>query len=183
MINLEGGKEKFASKLDKFFARSANEADETHLKFLGQEGLIGQYAHGNEPSHHIAYLYKFTGEGWKTDELIREITTRFYDNKPEGITGNEDCGQMSAWYIFSVLGFYPVNPSAGEYILGAPQVKRAVINLPGGKKFAIEAKNISDANKYVQAVQLNSKPRAGISISHAEIVKGGKLDFTMKAKS
>ena len=182
LINLEGGKEQFARKLDKFFARAANDADDTHLKYLGQEGLIGQYAHGNEPSHHIAYLYKFTGEGWKTDELIREITTRFYNNTPDGITGNEDCGQMSAWYIFSVLGFYPVNPSTGEYVLGAPQVKRAVVSLPGGKKFIIEAGKLSAANKYVQAVRLNKKPFKDSSMAHAALVNGGELSFSLQAK-
>ena len=182
LINLEGGKKAFARKLDKFFARSANDADETHLKFLGQEGLIGQYAHGNEPSHHIAYLYKFTDEGWKTDVLIREITTRFYNNTPDGITGNEDCGQMSAWYIFSVLGFYPVNPSTGEYVLGAPQVRRAVVSLPGGKKFTIEADKLSAANKYVQAVRLNKKPFKESSMAHAALVNGNELYFAMQDK-
>ena len=142
----------------------------------------GLYSHGNEPGHHIAYLYKFTDEGWKTDELVREITTTFYSNKPDGITGNDDCGQMSAWYILSSIGLYPVKPSSGEYVLGAPQIASAKLDLANGKFLQIEAKNLSEANKYVKEVYLNGKRFEKISISHAEIVKGGKLTFVMTDK-
>ena len=142
----------------------------------------GLYSNGNEPGHHIAYLYKFTNEGWKTDELVREITTRFYSNKPDGITDNNDCGQMSAWYILSSIGLYPVKPSSGEYVLGAPQIASAKLDLANGKFLQIEAKNLSEANKYVKEVYLNGKRFEKISISHAEIVKGGKLTFVMTDK-
>lgn len=183
LINLHGGKANFAKMLDRFFsAKPDAEESEEHLKYLGQEGLIGQYSHGNEPSHHIAYLYKFTDEGWKTDELIREITTKFYSTKPDGITGNDDCGQMSAWYILSVLGIYPVNPSSGEYVLGAPQVSSAKISLENGKFLTVEAKNHSDANKYVKEIYLNGKRYDKMSISHSELVNGGRLMFVMGAK-
>ncbi len=181
LIALHGGKSNFAAKLDKFFERSQKDEDETHLKFLGQEGLIGQYAHGNEPSHHIAYLYKFTDEGRKADELIREITRRFYDDTPAGITGNEDCGQMSAWYIFSVLGFYPVNPSIGEYIVGAPQFKKATLKLAGGKKLAIYANGLSNNAYYVRNVRLNGRIVSGKHVSHSALTKGGTLTFEMTA--
>ncbi len=183
LIKIQGGKTNFAKMLDKFFA-SQTETGETaeSLKYLGQEGLIGQYSHGNEPSHHIAYLYKYTDKGWKTDELIREITTKFYSNKPEGITGNDDCGQMSAWYILSVLGIYPVNPSNGMYVLGSPQVKKAVVKLANGKTLTIEAKNISAENKFVKNVKINGKDFKQINISHTEISKGGTLVFEMTNK-
>jgi predicted alpha-1,2-mannosidase len=183
LINLHGGKANFAKKLDKFFTGKSGVGEtEESLKFLGQEGLIGQYSHGNEPSHHIAYLYKFTDKGYKTDELIREITTRFYSTKPDGITGNDDCGQMSAWYVLSSIGLYPVNPSNGEYVLGAPQVSSAKILIGTGKLFEIEAENLSETNKYVKEIYLNGKKFEKMSITHAEIVKGGKLTFGMTDK-
>ena len=184
LINLHGGKANFAKMLDRFFSAKPDiEETEEHLKYLGQEGLIGQYSHGNEPSHHIAYLYKFTDQGWKADELIREITTRFYSNKPDGITGNDDCGQMSAWYVLSVMGIYPVHPSNGEYILGAPQIASAKFQVAKGKFFKIEAKNLSEKNKYVKEVDLNGKRFEKISISHSEITNGGKLTFVITDKA
>ena len=184
LINLQGGKANFAKMLDKFFSAKPDTGETAEsLKYLGQEGLIGQYSHGNEPSHHIAYLYKFTDKGWKTDELIREITTRFYSNKPDGITGNDDCGQMSAWYILSVLGIYPVHPSGGEYVLGAPQIASAKVKLAGGKLLKIEARNFSGANKYVKEIYLNGRRFEKMSISHAEIAKGGTLTFVMTDKT
>jgi len=113
-------------------------------------GLIGQYAHGNEPSHHIAYLYTYLDESYKTQELVRQICTDFYKNKPDGLIGNDDCGQMSAWFILSSLGFYPVNPAGGEFVIGAPQLTSAKINVGNGKTFSMEAKNLSIDNKYVE---------------------------------
>ncbi|MBK7707025.1 MAG: GH92 family glycosyl hydrolase [Acidobacteria bacterium] len=181
LIALHGGKSGFASKLDRFFERDQKDENETHLKFLGQEGLIGQYAHGNEPSHHIAYLYKFTDDGFKSDELLREITGRFYDDTPSGITGNEDCGQMSAWYIFSVLGFYPVNPSVGEYVLGAPQIKEATVKLAGGKTLRIIADGISNDAKYVKNAKLNGRLVSDNLLRHSALKKGGTLTFEMSA--
>ena len=146
---------------------------------MGQEGLIGQYAHGNEPSHHVAYLYKLAGEGSKTDALIREITERFYDATPEGITGNEDCGQMSAWYVFSVLGLYPVDPSSAEYVLGAPQIAFAKVRLAAGMTLSIEARGLSAKNKYVKQVIWNGRPYTKSVLRHSALARGGRLVFVM----
>ena len=134
-------------------------------------GLIGQYAHGNEPSHHVAYLYSYAGHPEKTH--------RFYLAKPDGLCGNDDCGQMSAWYIFSAMGFYPVNPISGEYVLGAPQIEKISLSLPEGKTFTVEAKGLSKTNKYVKSVELNGKPVTGLTISHKDVMNGGNLVFTM----
>lgn len=142
-------------------------------------GLIGQYAHGNEPSHHVAYLYNYAGEPWKTQELIREIFDRFYLPVPNGLCGNDDCGQMSAWYLFSAMGFYPVDPISGEYIIGAPQLKEMVLRLEGEKNFTIRAENLSKENKYVKAVFLNGKELKRFRIFHHEITDGGLLEFIM----
>ena len=145
-------------------------------------GLIGQYAHGNEPSHHVAYLYTYVDKAYKTQELIREIFDRFYLPEPSGLCGNDDCGQMSAWYIFSAMGFYPVNPVGGEYIIGAPQLKRIVLHLPENKTFTVEAVNLSKQNKYVKAVALNGQEITDFRIQHKDILAGGHLIFTMSDK-
>ena len=113
-------------------------------------GLIGQYAHGNEPSHHMAYLYNFVNKPYKTQEKVRQILTELYTNTPDGISGNEDCGQMSAWYIFSSLGFYPVTPASNEYIIGSPLFDKATINLEDGKTFTVATENLSTENKYIE---------------------------------
>ena len=169
-IELLGGKDKFTNQLNTFFTLSNDEAD----KHLGQEGLIGQYAHGNEPSHHIAYLYAFSNTPEKGNQLITEIYNTFYSDEPNGITGNDDCGQMSAWYIFSTLGFYPVNPANGEFILGVPQVKNAKINLNNGNLLNIE-KTISDLNKKPK-IELN-KSELQNNITYKQIMSGGNLEF------
>ncbi len=181
LIELMGGKEMFADKLDSlFFFKSAPKKSDVVLDVTG---LIGQYAHGNEPSHHVAYLYTYAGKPWKTQELIREIFDRFYLAKPDGLCGNDDCGQMSAWYIFSAMGFYPVNPAGGEYVLGAPQVEKIELDVPGGKTFVAEAKNLSKENKYVKSVELNGKPYTEPIIRHEDIMNGGRLVFTMTDRS
>ena len=141
--------------------------------------LIGQYAHGNEPSHHVAYLYSYAGHPEKTQQVIREVFDRFYLAQPDGLCGNDDCGQMSAWYIFSAMGFYPVNPISGEYVLGAPQIEKISLSLPEGKTFTVEAKGLSKTNKYVKSVELNGKPVTGLTISHKDVMNGGNLVFTM----
>lgn len=130
ITKLIGGKAQFTRQLDYFFATETENPD----KYLGQEGMIGLYVHGNEPCHHVAYLYKFSDKPWKTDFYVNQIVNRFYGDRPDGIIGNDDCGQMSAWYIFSTLGFYPVNPANGVFVLGAPQVKRASVSLGNGRK-------------------------------------------------
>jgi predicted alpha-1,2-mannosidase len=177
LINLFGSKEAFANKLDATFEASSEMTGENVSVDIS--GLIGQYAHGNEPSHHIAYFYNFADQPWKTQEKLRQIMTELYTTGPYGLSGNDDCGQMSAWYIFSSLGFYPMNPVDGRYILGSPLVKEASINLPNGKVFEIEAKNNSLANKYVKSVSLNGKKLENHWFTYEQMMDGGKLIFEM----
>jgi len=177
LIDLMGGKEAFTTKLDSLFTMAESRNGSGFV--LDVTGLIGQYAHGNEPSHHVTYLYTLAGKPWQTQELVHQIGKTKYINKIDGLCGNDDCGQMSAWYIFTNLGFYPVNPCGGEYVLGAPQLPKATVNLPNGKTFTIEAKNFSDDNIYVQSVELNGKPYTKNFISHNDILNGGKLEFEM----
>jgi len=140
------------------------------------------YAHGNEPSHHIAYLYAFAGKQWKTAEKVRYIMDEFYTDQVDGIIGNEDCGQMSAWYIMSSLGFYPVNPANSIYVFGSPLLDKATLKLPKGKEFTIESVNNSKENIYLQSVELNGENYEKVYIKHSDIVKGGNLKFYMGAK-
>ncbi|HWL86947.1 MAG TPA: GH92 family glycosyl hydrolase [Polyangiaceae bacterium] len=182
LVELMGGREHFVEKLDKLFTLDVK--DEKYKQVEDIAGLIGQYAHGNEPSQHIAYLYSYAGQPWRTQERIHQIMTTLFDDTPEGIAGNEDCGQMSAWYIFSALGFYPVTPASLEYVLGTPTFPRAVLHLPGGegaggKTFTVLADNLSDANLYIQSVTLDDQPWDKTYLRHADIVKGGVLRFTM----
>jgi len=177
LITLMGGASNFTTKLDTLFTLESKKLGNGFVSDV--TGLIGQYAHGNEPSHHVAYLYMLAGKPWKTDELINQICKTQYQDKVDGLCGNDDCGQMSAWYIFSTMGFYPVNPCGGEYVLGAPQLPKAIINLENGKKFSIEARNFSDKNIYVKSIQFNGKNYQGKTISHEEIIKGGNLIFNM----
>ena len=142
-------------------------------------GMIGQYAHGNEPSHNFVYLYNYAGKPWKTQRLVHRILTTLYSNTPAGLAGNEDCGQMSAWYVFSTLGFYPVTPGIAEYALGTPRVKKARIKLENGNVFNIIVHNLTPENYYIQQVTLNSSPLSRSYITHDEIIKGGTLEFTM----
>ena len=142
-------------------------------------GLVGQYAHGNEPSHHIAYLYAYAGAPWLAAARVKQLATSLYTTGPEGLCGNEDCGQLSAWYLFSALGFYPVNPADGTYVLGAPLVDSATIDLGAGKTFVIQANGLSDAYQYVKGVTLNGKPLDRCWIRHDEIAAGGTLTFSM----
>ena len=177
LIDLMGGNETFTTKLDSLFFLESHAENSGFVSDV--TGLIGQYAHGNEPSHHVIYLYSFAGKPWKTQELVREVFDRFYLCKPDGLCGNDDCGQMSAWYIFSAMGFYPVNPANGEYVLGAPQIEKVALTLPNGRVFTVEAKNLSKENKYVKAVELNGQPYKGLSIRHEDIMNGGQLVFMM----
>lgn len=142
-------------------------------------GMIGQYAHGNEPSHHVAYLYNYTDNPYKSQELIRRVFDQFYLPTRDGLSGNDDCGQMSTWYIFSALGFYPVDPVSGEYIIGAPQFKEMKLHLPNGKSFEMKAKGISSENKYIKSVKLNGEKIKRFSITYDEIMEGGQLEFEM----
>ena len=180
LIELLGSKEVFANKLDSLFTLEAT--PEEMGEVLDVTGLIGQYAHGNEPSHHVIYLYNYANRPWKTQELVREVFDRFYLDKPNGLCGNDDCGQMSAWYIFSAMGFYPVNPCGGEYVIGAPQLEEVIIDLPDRKQFTVKAINLSETNKYVGTVLLNGKPLKGFILHHSDIMKGGLLEFVMKSQ-
>lgn len=141
--------------------------------------LIGMYAHGNEPSHHIAYLYAYAGQQWKTAEKVRYILDEFYTTGVDGLIGNEDCGQMSAWYVMSSLGFYPVHPANGVYVFGSPLMDKATIHLPERKTCTIESVNNSDKNIYIQSVELNGEQYNKSFITYSELVKGGELKFFM----
>ena len=174
LIELFGGEKAFLNKLDSVFTveLKTNQADVT--------GLIGQYAHGNEPSHHVAYLYTMAGKPKRTQELIRQIFDTQYRPEPDGLCGNDDCGQMSAWYMFSAMGFYPVDPVSGNYVFGAPQMPKIVLNLGNGKTFTVIAEGISEENKYVESITLNGEPYTKNYITHEDIVNGGTLVFKMK---
>jgi predicted alpha-1,2-mannosidase len=179
LIDLFGGDKAFTQKLDQFFVTHGDLGEHASPDI---SGLIGQYAHGNEPSHHIAYLYAFAGEQWKTAEKVRFILNDFYTNKPDGIIGNEDCGQMSAWYIISSMGLYQVNPMNGLFVFGSPQFDKATIKLPENKSFTVIAENNSSKNIYIQKVELNGKPYTKSFILYHEIMSGGTLKFYMGAK-
>jgi predicted alpha-1,2-mannosidase len=179
LIELLGGDEKYTEKLDELFSMSSELGDEASMDITG---MIGQYAHGNEPSHHTTYMYAYSGQPYKIADKVRYINNELYTDKPDGLSGNEDCGQMSAWHIFSSLGFYPVNPSNGAYVFGSPLFEEASIVLPKNKKFTIIAKENSDQNIYIQSVELNGKDYKYSYITHKDIVKGGELIFNMGPK-
>jgi predicted alpha-1,2-mannosidase len=175
LTQLLGGKEKFTEKLNAFFTTEA----ENPNKFLGQEAMIGQYAHGNEPSHHISYLYAFTDEPKLGQKYIHRVLNEFHGNTPNGMIGNDDCGQMSAWYILSTLGFYPVNPASGEFVLGSPQVKKATLQLAKNKNFIIEARNFSGQAIYNETRFLNGNKINIPYITYRDVRNGGFLTFEM----
>ena len=179
LIDLYGGDKAFVEKLDEFFVSEGEMGEHASADITG---LIGQYAHGNEPSHHVAYMYAFAGAQWKTAEKVRFIMKEFYTNQPDGIIGNEDCGQMSAWYVLSSLGFYQVNPMNGLYVFGSPLFDKATIKLTDNKSFTVEAENNSPQNIYIQKVELNGKPYSKSYILFKDIMRGGTLRFYMGAK-
>lgn len=175
-ISTIGGKKELETRLDTLFTTSSQVDGEEASGDI--TGLIGQYAHGNEPSHHMAYLYNWTDSPWKGQERLDQIMQNFYTNAPDGIIGNEDCGQMSAWYVMSALGFYQIAPGILVYTLGRPMIDKALIHVKGGI-FEILVKNNSAANKYIKEVKLNGKILDTLFISHTDIIKGGKLEFIM----
>ena len=179
LIDLMGGDERFVAKLDSLFMA---EGDMDEHASSDISGLIGMYAHGNEPSHHVAYLYAYAGQQWKTAEKVDFIQRNFYTDKPDGIIGNEDCGQMSAWHVLSALGFYQVNPSNGVYVFGCPLFEKATIRLPEGKTFEVIANNVGGGNKYIQSVRLNGKAYTKSYITYEDIMRGGTLTFEMGAQ-
>jgi predicted alpha-1,2-mannosidase len=182
MIEMMGGKQKFAAHLDELFTMHLPDEFFAETEDITREGIIGNYIHGNEPSHHVAYLYNWTDAPYKTQEKVRMILKNQYHPTPDGLGGNDDCGQMSAWFLFSSLGFYPVAPGSDQYALGSPAIKTAILKLENGKTLAIEAQNQTDKNVYVQKVLVNGKPINRNYITHAEIMDGGKLTFLMSDK-
>ncbi|OQX78495.1 MAG: glycosyl hydrolase family 92 [Bacteroidetes bacterium 4484_249] len=176
LVNMMGGKDIFENKLDEMFTEST---ETTGRQQSDITGLIGQYAHGNEPSHHMAYLYNFIGKPWKTQKRVRQILNDLYTEKPDGLCGNEDCGQMSAWYVLSAMGFYPVTPGAPIYAVGSPLFDEVTINLENGKVFTITANNNSEKNIYIQSAKLNGQDYTKSFIEHQDIMKGGELVFEM----
>lgn len=180
LMSLYGGREKFIHKLNELFT--------TDLQLSGRHqaditGLIGQYAHGNEPSHHIAYLFNYAGQPWRTQELLNNIYQTQYHNAPDGLSGNEDCGQMSAWYVLSTMGFYSVTPGSGQYAIGSPLFDEVKIHLENGKTFTIKATNRKAQNGYIQSAQLNGKAYGKSYLAHTDIMQGGTLHFNMGNKS
>ena len=175
LIELQGSENNFINKLDSLFNVSSelNEGASADIS-----GLIGQYAHGNEPSHHTTYLYAYVGQQYKTAERVRYILDSLYTDQPDGLCGNEDCGQMSAWYLFSSLGFYPVNPVNGAYVFGTPIVQEASINLPNGKQFTVKS-NANEDNLFIQAVKLNGEVYTKSYITHKDLMAGGVLEFEL----
>lgn len=180
LAKAHGSNAKFIQKLDSLFSvsseiKGANKSPDV-------SGLIGQYAHGNEPSHHIAYMYSYLGVPWKTQERVKMIVDSMYHDQPDGYAGNEDCGQMSAWAVWSIMGMYPANPSGSQYVFGTPLTEEAIISLPSKRAMSIRAKNMAVGNVYIQSVNLNGKPYEKSYIDHSTLIKGGSLEFTMGAK-
>ena len=176
LTDIVGGKDIFEKKLDSMFTLDPLPEDKLPIF---STGMIGQYAHGNEPSHHVAYLYNYIEKPWKAQKLVRQILETQYKNEPDGHCGNEDCGQMSSWYIFSALGFYPTNPAQSVYAFGSPIVDTALVHLENGNTFSIEVLNNSSDNKYIQSISLNNEVIERNYITHKEIMNGGELIFTM----
>lgn len=179
LISLVGGKERFAQKLDSMFTYNPS-ADEDLPIF--STGMIGQYAHGNEPSHHVIYLFNAIGQPWKTQKYAAEVMHELYKNTPAGLCGNEDCGQMSAWYVFSAMGFYPVDPISGKYEIGTPMYPEMKMHLANGKTFTILASAVSKENIYIQSVKLDGKPYDKSYITHEQIMNGSIFEFEMGNK-
>lgn len=181
-IKLLGGKEKLITWLDSLFAYELPEKYFGESEDVTKVGMIGNYVHGNEPSHHVPYMYCYAGQPWKTQERVHQIINTMYKPEPHGLCGNDDCGQMSAWYIFSVLGFYPVAPGSNEYVIGSPCVDKAEINLENKKIFRVLSENLSEKNIYIQKLILNGKEINRSYITHDEIISGGELKFVMSDK-
>lgn len=182
LVALMGGNKQFVVKLDSLFSMYLPDRYFAETEDITREGIIGTYVHGNEPAHHVAYLYNFAGKPWKTQQVIRKILHNQYRPAPDGLGGNDDCGQMSAWYIFSVLGFYPVAPGSVDYQIGSPLVNGAVINLENGKQLRIKVVNQSDANMYVKSIAVNGRMLTGTTLTHTDIMSGGEIVFTMTGK-
>jgi predicted alpha-1,2-mannosidase len=171
-----GGPSAFTAKLDSLFI---HQTSDTTRNIDDIHGRIGEYWHGNEPSHHIVFLYDYAGQPWKTQKLVREVMRTQYGNQPNSLCGNDDCGQMSAWYIFNTLGFYPVCPGSDEYAIGAPMTKHVTVHLSNGRTFTVDAPNLSENNMYVQSVTLNGKTWEKPFLPYDQLKTGGSLKFVM----
>jgi predicted alpha-1,2-mannosidase len=182
LIKKMGGNDRFSNHLDSLFSMYLPDKYFAETEDITRDGLIGCYVHGNEPSHHVAYMYNWAGKPWKTQERIHQIVNTMYLNKPDGLCGNDDCGQMSAWYIFSSLGFYPVCPGSGQYAIGSPSVKESIIELADGKKLIIKANNLSDKNIYIRSVKLNGKLLNKFTLEQSQLNGGGELVFEMGSR-
>lgn len=182
LIKQMGGEKQFVRRLDSLFTMELPAKYFENTEDINEEGLMGNYVHGNEPSHHVPYLYKWTDEPWKAESRLHSIMKQMYKNKIDGLSGNDDCGQMSAWYIFSSMGFYPVCPGSDQYVIGSPLVKEAVIQLENGKRFTVKAENYADKNVYVKSIKLNGNSYNKSFITHSDIVNGGELVFEMSSK-
>ncbi len=182
LIDMMGGKKKFTTYLDSLFTMELPDKYFAETEDITRDGIIGNYVHGNEPSHHVAYLYNWTDEPWKTQDRVRMILKKQYHTGADGLGGNDDCGQMSAWYVFSTLGFYPVAPGSEEYAIGSPAIDGATLHLENGKTFSIITKNQGETNVYVQKIILNGKALNRLYITHEEIMNGGTLEFIMDSK-
>ncbi len=178
LIDLVGGKKPFVTKLDSFFTIINTHGEVNN----NASGFIGQYAHGNEPSHHVTYLYNDAGEPWKTQFYVSKILNELYTNNSAGYSGNDDCGEMSSWYVFSAMGFYPVNPANGVYAIGSPALSKASIQMGNGKVFTVIAKNVSQKNVYIQSAKLNGSKFNRTYITHNDLENGGTLEFVMGDK-
>ena len=181
LMQVMGGEKQFMEKLDKLFAMHLPEKYYEHNEDITAECLVGGYVHGNEPSHHVPYLYAWTSQPWKTQYWLREILNKMYRNDINGLGGNDDCGQMSAWYLFSVMGFYPVCPGTNQYVLGAPYLPYLKLELPNGKTLEIKAPGVSDKKRYVQSLRINGKEYGNMYISHSDLLEGGVWEFKMAA--
>jgi predicted alpha-1,2-mannosidase len=181
LINLLGGKQQLIAKLDAMFDAKVDPAKYADVEDMA--GMMGQYVHGNEPSHHLAYLYDYAGEPLRTQDRLQQIVESQYRPTPSGLVGNDDLGQMSAWMIFTSLGFYPVAPGSNEYVIGRPFVDRAVLHLPNGKTLTVVAENLSSLNGFIKSVTLNGKPLERLFVRHEELMRGGELHFVMSSKA
>ncbi len=181
-ISLIGGNKKLVTWLDSLFTMEVSDESIAESEDITKTGMIGNYVHGNEPSHHVPYMYVYAGQAWKTQERVHQIMNTMYKPEPHGLCGNDDCGQMSAWYIFSALGFYPVTPGSNEYVIGSPSVNEAVINLENGRTFKVTSENLSKENIYISEIRLNGKEINRSFITDDEIMQGGELKFIMSDK-
>lgn len=182
LIELMGGEERFVSRLDSLFSMELPDKYFEKTEDISREGIIGNYVHGNEPSHHVLYLYNWTHQAFKSHDKIRKVLTEMYKSTPDGLGGNDDFGQMSAWYIFSSLGFYPVAPGSTTYAIGSPSIEVAQIQLANEKTFVIETKNQSAQNVFVSHIEHDGIPLKKPFITHEDILKGGTLTFYMSDK-